>query len=87
MASHLSLIYADLNRLFWFAWTSRPGIHWIVPTLAGIPFAWGNLCIFICGALYLIDVYGPLNGASALAANGVLRYTFGAAFPLFVVQM
>ncbi|QIX01081.1 hypothetical protein AMS68_006598 [Peltaster fructicola] len=73
--------------LFWFAWTSRSDIHWIVPTLAGIPFAWGNLCIFICGALYLIDVYGPLNGASAIAANGVLRYGMGAAFPLFVVQM
>lgn len=33
--------------LFWFAWTSRKDIHWIVPVLAGIPFAWGNLCIFV----------------------------------------
>lgn len=38
-------------------------------------------------ALYLVDVYGPLNGASAMAANGLLRYALGAAFPLFTVQM
>ena len=37
-------------------------------------------------ALYLVDVYGPLNGASAMAANGVSRYTLGAVFPLFTVQ-
>lgn len=35
--------------------------------------------------LYLVDVYGPLNGASASAANGVLRYTLGAVFPLFAL--
>lgn len=40
----------------------------------------------IATALYLADVYGPMNGASAMAANGVLRYTFGAVFPLFTVQ-
>lgn len=36
---------------------------------------------------YLVDTYGALNGASSLAANGVLRYGFGAAFPLFTLQM
>jgi hypothetical protein len=35
----------------------------------------------------MLDVYGPLSGASARAANGLLRYTMGAAFPLFTVQM
>lgn len=72
--------------LFWFAWTSRADIHWISPVLATVPFAWGNICVFIAAALYLIDVYGPLNGASALAANGLVRYIAGAAFPLFTVQ-
>lgn len=33
--------------LFWFAWTARPSVHWIVPILATIPFAWGNLIIFV----------------------------------------
>ena len=64
--------------LFWFAWSARSEVHWISPVLAGIPFAWGNLCIFVAAATYLIDVYGPLNGASAMAANGLARYTLGA---------
>jgi len=72
--------------LFWFAWTARADVHWISPVLATIPFAWGNLCVFTAAALYLIDVYGPLNGASALAANGLVRYVSGAVFPLFTVQ-
>ncbi len=35
----------------------------------------------------MIDVYGPLGGASAMAANGIARYTMGAVFPLFTFQM
>jgi hypothetical protein len=58
-----------------------------VPALAGIPFAFGNVTVFISASLYMMDVYGPLSGASAMAANGLLRYTMGAAFPLFTVQM
>lgn len=91
--------------LFWFGWSSREEVHWIVPVLGTIPFAWANLCIFVrffglhnCSCnicanssqistiLYLIDVYGPLNGASAMAANGLLRYILGAVFPLFTLQ-
>jgi Major Facilitator Superfamily len=72
--------------LFWFAWTARKDIHWIVPILGTVPFAWGNLCVFSATALYMIDVYGPLVGASALGANGLARYAVGAAFPLFTVQ-
>lgn len=34
--------------VFWFAWTAREGVHWIVPILATVPFAWGNLSIFVC---------------------------------------
>lgn len=37
--------------------------------------------------IYLIDVYGPEFGASALAATGVLRFLFSGAFPLFTLQM
>lgn len=75
------------SSLFWFAWAARSSIHWISPVLAGIPFALGNLAIFIAGALYIIDTYGPMNGASAVAANGLSRYTMGAVFPLFTFQM
>ncbi|KAK0335880.1 hypothetical protein LTR59_011854 [Friedmanniomyces endolithicus] len=67
--------------LFWFAWSARADVHWISPVLAGIPFAWGNLCVFMSAAMYLIDVYGSLNGASAMAANGLARYGLGADVP------
>jgi hypothetical protein len=73
--------------LFWFAWTARSDVHWISPVLATIPFGIGNMLVFCSCILYLIDAYGPLAGASAAAANGLLRYVLGAVFPLFTVQM
>lgn len=73
--------------LFWFAWTSQRSIHWIVPIIGLVPFAWGNISIFISCVLYVVDTYMAANGASAMAANGLLRYIFGAVFPLFTVQM
>ncbi|KAI9825796.1 MAG: hypothetical protein M1832_000736 [Thelocarpon impressellum] len=36
---------------------------------------------------YLVDVYQAASSASAIAANGILRYILGAAFPLFTIQM
>ena len=33
--------------LFWFAWTARHDVHWIIPVVASVPFAWGNLCVFV----------------------------------------
>ena len=73
--------------LFWFAWSPRKDVHWIVPVLSGIPFGWGCVAIFLSSMTYLVDVYGSAVGASAIAANGILRYGFGAAFPLFTIQM
>lgn len=35
--------------------------------------------------LYLTNVYGAKFGASALAANGLLRYLVGGSFPLFTL--
>ena len=73
--------------LFWFAWTARADVHWIVPLLATVPFACGNLMVFSSALLYLIDTYGPLMGASAMAATGLLRFTLGALSPIFTLQM
>ncbi|KAL5413800.1 hypothetical protein PMIN06_009394 [Paraphaeosphaeria minitans] len=73
--------------LFWFAWSANGGVHWAVPVVGAVPFAWGNLCLFISASMYMVDCYGPLNGASAMAANGIFRYTLGAVFPLFTIQM
>lgn len=33
--------------LFWFAWTARADVHWIVPVLAGVPFGWGIVALFV----------------------------------------
>jgi hypothetical protein len=89
--------------LFWFAWTAKSDISWASPAVSAIPFAWGNLAIFICKSIpailtdkyltksaaitYLIDTYLNLNAASAVAANGFARYVLGAIFPLFTLQM
>ena len=34
--------------LFWFAWTAREEIHWIVPAMAGVPFGAGLVLVFVC---------------------------------------
>lgn len=72
--------------MIWFAWTNYPSIHWIVSILAGVPFGFGMVLVFLGVMNYLIDAY-TIFAASVLAANSVLRSLFGAAFPLFTTQM
>lgn len=72
--------------LFWMAWTARESVSWASPATALIPFSCGNLCIFIGSMQYLADIYDPSIVASAASANSFARYTFAAAFPLFIVQ-
>ena len=72
--------------LFWFAWTASPPVHWISGIMAGVPFGFCLILLFLGITSYLTDCYGPF-GASALAANAVLRSLFGAAFPLFATDM
>lgn len=36
--------------------------------------------------MYIMNTYGPLYGASAIAANRFLSFLFGVAFPLFTIQ-
>lgn len=43
--------------------------------------------VFASAMMFLMDFYGPLYGASAVAAGTLLRYIAGTAFPLFAVQM
>ncbi|CAA19181.2 spermidine family transmembrane transporter [Schizosaccharomyces pombe] len=73
--------------IFWLAWTGNyPWIHWIVPTLAGSFIGFGIITIFQQTINYIIDCYSGCS-ASAIAANTLLRSSFGAAFPLFTTQM
>lgn len=72
--------------LFWFAWTNSPSIHWIVSIIAGAPFGFGIVLIYLGVMSYLIDSY-TIYAASVLAANALLRSLFGAVFPLFTTCM
>jgi hypothetical protein len=73
--------------LFWYGWTARPDVSWVSPVVAIVPFAWGNLCIFVSLMQYLVDTYHGTTVASASSANSLARYVFGAVFPLFTTQM
>ncbi|KIV91569.1 hypothetical protein PV10_06092 [Exophiala mesophila] len=73
--------------LFWFAWAGRRNGHWAVLASSGIPFGLGAFSLFLSAINYLVDVYQSRAAASALAANGALRFTMAAVFPLFTLQM
>ncbi|KAH6639908.1 major facilitator superfamily domain-containing protein [Truncatella angustata] len=72
--------------LFWFAWSSYPWVHWMVPIVGSGVFGMGTLLVFTGIFTFLVDAY-PLYAASALAANAFTRCAFAAAFPLFGLQM
>ena len=66
--------------LFWGGWTARKSVPWIVPTLAGIPFGIGYLCLFMVLLNYLVDAY-EIFAASAVAASSTSRSAFGTVLP------
>ncbi|KAI0319813.1 MFS general substrate transporter [Amylostereum chailletii] len=72
--------------LFWFAWTTFPSIHWIVPILGGAPVGVAIALILQSLTSYMMDAY-TIYFASAMASTIVLRSTFAAAFPLFSPPM
>ncbi|KAL4781282.1 major facilitator superfamily domain-containing protein [Aspergillus varians] len=73
--------------LFWYAWEAHPGGHWAAVMASGIPFGLGAFVLFLSSIIYLVESYGAGAAASALAANGSIRYLLGAVFPLFTIQM
>lgn len=72
--------------MFWFAFTTPPSIHWIVPILGTVVFGVGISYIFTAVFTYTTHAYRPV-AASAMAANSFSRSSFAAAFPLFAKQM
>ncbi|RAR11969.1 mfs general substrate transporter [Stemphylium lycopersici] len=71
---------------FWLGWTAEKGTHWIVPTLAGILFGMGYLCLFMALLNYLVDAY-EVFAASAMAAASLSRSSFGAVLPFAAKPM
>jgi DHA1 family multidrug resistance protein-like MFS transporter len=53
--------------LFWFGWTSRPAVHWIVPIIGSSFFTIGAFLLFNSVLNYLGDAY-PQYAASVFAA-------------------
>lgn len=72
--------------LFWFGWSSRPSVHWIVPIIGSGFFGVAAFSLFNAVLPYLSDAY-PDNVASVLAGNDLMRSAFGAGFPLFASAM
>jgi DHA1 family multidrug resistance protein-like MFS transporter len=72
--------------LFWFGWTSRESVHWIVPIIGSSFFTIGAFLLFNSVLNYLGDAY-PKYTASVYAGNDFMRSSFGAGFPLFASAM
>jgi len=67
--------------LFWYGWTSKPQIHWIVPP-AGIGCVGGGIYSIYVGVVnYLTDAY-ERYAAPALSAASLGRNGLGAFLPL-----
>lgn len=72
--------------LFWFGWSARENIHWIMPIIGSAWFSVGAFLLFNSILNYLPDAY-PEHAASVLAGNDFMRSSFGAGFPLFATAM
>ncbi|KAK9336302.1 hypothetical protein LIPSTDRAFT_52197 [Lipomyces starkeyi NRRL Y-11557] len=72
--------------LYIFAWTSYPRLIWVGPCLAGFPCGLGFCILYNSANNYIVDSYQH-HAASALAAKTFLRSIWGAAVPLFTIQM
>jgi DHA1 family multidrug resistance protein-like MFS transporter len=69
--------------LFWYGWSAREGVHWIVPIIGTSLFSVGVVTMFNSILNYLGIVYTDY-AASIFAGNALFRASFGAVFPLFV---
>ncbi|OTB06209.1 hypothetical protein M426DRAFT_72495 [Hypoxylon sp. CI-4A] len=58
--------------LFLFAWTARPDVHWMLPTIGAALTSAGMVIIIQCVFVYLSMSY-PTYSASAFAGNAFLR--------------
>ncbi|KAI1614007.1 major facilitator superfamily domain-containing protein [Exophiala viscosa] len=67
--------------LFWYGWTCRPDIHWIVPTCGVACVGVGIYSIYVSVVNYLTDSYVQF-AASALSAASLRRNVFAAFLPL-----
>ncbi|KUI52726.1 putative transporter mfs2 [Cytospora mali] len=67
--------------LFWYGWSCRTTVHWIVPTCGIACVGIGIYSIYLGVVNYLTDAYEKY-AASALSAASLGRNVFGAFLPL-----
>ncbi|CAG8942471.1 unnamed protein product [Penicillium salamii] len=79
-----SLLFAA--SLFWYGWSSKPDVHWIVPTIGITCAGLGIYSIYMAVVNYLTDAY-ERYAASALSAASLGRNSFGAFLPLASPQL
>ncbi|EGX88490.1 Major facilitator superfamily transporter [Cordyceps militaris CM01] len=72
--------------LFWMGWSARPGVSFVVPLLAGIPFGVGMVLIFFAILNYLVDAY-EIFAASANAASSTSRSVLAVVLPFATTHM
>ncbi|KAF2178637.1 MFS general substrate transporter [Zopfia rhizophila CBS 207.26] len=72
--------------LFWFAWTSSPHVHYMVPIIASSFFGAGIFVVVLGVLNFVLDAYGSYT-ASSLAGVILVRNLVGAVFPLFAESM
>ncbi|KAK0466761.1 major facilitator superfamily domain-containing protein [Desarmillaria tabescens] len=65
-----------------FGFTSKEGIHWIVPVIGAALYLPGIYLIFQSILTYITSTY-PTHAASVLASNDLFRSTIASVFPLF----
>lgn len=67
--------------LFWYGWSCRGGVYWLVPTCGIACVGIGIYSIYLGVVNYLTDAYEKY-AASALSAASLGRNMFGAFLPL-----
>lgn len=72
--------------LFCFAWSSYPHLSWAGPCISGLACGFGFNQLYNPANNYIVDSYQHY-AASGLAAKTFLRSMWGAAVPLFTIQM
>jgi multidrug resistance protein len=72
--------------LFAFAWSSYPHLSWAGPCFSGLACGFGFNQLYNPANNYIVDSYQHY-AASGLAAKTFLRSMWGAAVPLFTIQM
>ncbi|KIW94519.1 uncharacterized protein Z519_04495 [Cladophialophora bantiana CBS 173.52] len=72
--------------LFWYGWSARPHVHWMVPIVGSGFFTVGVVTLFN-PVLHYLGIACPAYAASIFAGNALFRASFGAIFPLFARQL